>query len=122
VQVPEATSEIVQPPPDVDAEVQTEVVVDVTVTGRPDEAWGPTDTDPVLMGWLGIKEKDPIVCEYTLTAKLTCSGGAGATVAEPGWVNAMVHVPAATKVASPFDTEHTEGVFEAELTGSPEVA
>jgi hypothetical protein len=47
---------------------------------------------------------------------------AGAYVAFPAWLAVIEHVPAAISVTVLPATVHTEGVFEAKLTASPELA
>ena len=101
--------------------VQTLVVVEAKLTGKPEDAVALTvkgaaprtrfESVPNMMVWL------PCV-----TLKLRLTGVAAAKLEFPAWVAWMVQVPSAMNMTAVPDTVQTDCVVEVKVTGSPEVA
>jgi len=116
VQVPTATSVTIAPDT-----VQKDGVVEAKLTARPEEAVAPTVNGAVPKGWL---ESAPKVMVWLpdVTWKLRFTAVAAAQLVLPDCVAWMVQVPTATSVTVAPDTVQKDGVVEAKLTVSPELA
>ena len=101
--------------------VQTPVVVEVKVTGRPDEADATSAAGDVPMVWLPGSVK-LMVWLPGATVNVRATGVAAAVVLLPGWLAVMVQLPADTSVSVVPDTVHTPSVDDAKLTVRPELA
>jgi hypothetical protein len=100
--------------------VQTLVVVEEKLTGRPELADAKSMEGPgseKLPGFANV-----IVCEPGVIAKVRVTGVATPKVEFPGWVAVIEHVPMATSVTVVTATVQTAGVFDAKPTTRPEVA
>lgn len=114
VQVPLASSATVVPPI-----MQTSVVEEVKLTGRPEVAVADTTTlPPTNCAAMGLKL---MVWEVPFTAKLRYAI-TPAYVRLPGWNAAIRQLPTTISDAVVPDTVQTLGVEDVKLTGRPEVA
>jgi hypothetical protein len=105
----------------VPAVLQTGVVIEVKLTGRPELALAVIWKGGSLKNWLGIELK-VIVCEPLFTMKLRVTGIAAEKFVFPVWLAVIEQVPGATSVTVAPETVHTLRVGEAKLTERPEPA
>ena len=101
--------------------VQTATVVEVKVTVKLELAVAPMVNGAAPMV-LSASAAKVLVCDAGFTVKVRVTGGAGSFVASPGWLAVIEQEPPLRIVAVLPETVQMVGVFEAKVTGSPEVA
>jgi hypothetical protein len=116
VQGPAETSVTVAPDT-----AQTEGVVEVKLTAKPEDAVAPTVNGAVPKG-RSASDPKAMVWLPGVTWKLRFAGVAAAQLVLPPCAAWMVQGPAATSVTVAPDTVQTDGVVEAKLTAKPEDA
>ena len=116
MQVPAATAVMFSP-----ETVQIPVVLDVSVTVKPESADAPdanVSATDLSAGWANV-----IVCAAPdEILKLRVTGDAGAYVESPAWLALNWHVPAATRVTTKPETVQVLGVREDSVTVKPDDA
>ncbi len=104
--------------------LQTGVVAEVKLTGRPELAVAPTGNAGSPKVWSGGPMKLIVwACSGRGPMVKLCVTGAAALNPEfPDWLAVMEHVPALSSDTVAPANAQTEGVADTKLTGSPEVA
>ena len=100
--------------------MQTEVVVEVKLTGRPVDEVAPARNGVVPSARFPI-EKKVMVWIPGPTTKLCGTSGAGSQLELPAWLAVIVHVPCASMLTAVPATVQTPDVAEVNVTASTEL-